>query len=378
MQRRAIRIGFDVAQTCHERAGCGWLADLLVKQMVKLASYHQFFLYHQFGNWINQETTKGTHLESENVSEPFCSLSPGEASKVWQSVDAGVTTLPGTPDIVHANCFQAPKVGPAKLVYTIYDVSFWVCPQFTTEDNRLVCQRGVLDAIGRAAGFIFISQSSRDEFERIFPGLLQENDIKCATVLLASRFAPAVAARTVMPNGNWLAVGSLEPRKNYDTILDAFERYFDQSTVKRRLTIAGGRGWKSEHLHARITDLENKGLVKYEGYVEDSRLHRLYSDSFGLIFPSHYEGFGLPIVEAMSQACPVITRKNSSLPEAGASAALYCEDCEREIANAMLQLERDEAYYLATSRASWEHAKSLSWSAAADKVLEVYDELVAS
>jgi glycosyltransferase involved in cell wall biosynthesis len=378
MQRKAIRIGFDVAQTCQDRAGCGWVADLLVKHLVKMAPCHQFWLYHQFSNWINQETTKGTHLESENVNEPFRSLSPGEAWKLWQSVEAGLATLPGAPDIVHANCFQAPKVGPAKLVYTIYDVSFWVCPQFTTEDNRLVCQRGVLDAVGRAAGFIFISQSSHDEFERIFPGLLKENNIKCATVLLASRFEPAAQARTVIPDGNWLAVGSLEPRKNYGTILNAFERYLDQSTVKRRLTIAGGPGWKSEHLRTRVADLERRGLVKYEGYVEDSRLHRLYSDAFGLVFPSHYEGFGLPIVEAMSQACPVITRKNSSLPEAGGSAAVYCENDEIEIANAMLRLERDEPDYLATSRISWEHAKSLSWSTAAEKVLRLYDALVAN
>jgi len=310
------------------------------------------------------------------VSEPFRPLSPGEAWKVWQSVEAGLVTLPGAPDIVHANCFQAPKVGPAKLVYTVYDVSFWVYPQFTTEDNRLVCQRGVLDAIGHAAGFIFISQSSRDEFEIIFPGLLQENSIKCSTVLLASRFEPAAQPRTVIPNGNWLGVGSLEPRKNYDTILNAFERYLEESTIKRGLTIAGGRGWKSEDLRARISDLQSRGLVKYEGYVEDSRLNELYADAFGLVFPSHYEGFGLPIVEAMSQACPVITRKNSSLPEAGGSAAIYCENDEIEIAEAMLRLERDESYYLTTSRASWEHARSLSWSAAADKVLELYDALM--
>jgi glycosyltransferase involved in cell wall biosynthesis len=377
MRRDGLRIGFDVAQTCQDRAGCGWVADLLVKEMVKLAPHHEFFLYHQFGNWINKDTTKGTHLESESVREPFCSLSPEEAWRIWQAVDAGVETLPGVPDIVHANCFQAPAVGSAKLVYTIYDVSFWVHPEFATEENRLVCQRGVLDAISRAAGFVFISQSSLKEFERIFPGLLEEKDIRYAVALLGSRFKPVPQARTSVPPGNWLAVGSLEPRKNYETILNAFQRYVDASTVKRRLTIAGGRGWKSEDLRRRINDLERQGLIKYEGYVEDSRLHQLYADAFGLVFPSHYEGFGLPLVEAMSQGCPVITRKNSSLLEAGGSAAIYCENNEIEIANAMLQLERDQAHYLATSRACWAHAEKLSWSGAAGKVLELYSELVA-
>ncbi len=327
MRERSLRIGFDVAQTCHDRAGRGWVADLLVKELVKLGPHHRFFLYHQFGNWINKDTAKGTHLGGENVSEPFRLLSPEEARKIWQSVGVGTKILPGAPDIVHANCFQAPAVAPAKLVYTIYDVSFWVCPEFTTEENRLVCQRGVLEAIGRAAAFVFISQSSLGEFER-------------------------------------------------ETILDAFQIYFDQSPTKRRLAIAGGRGWKSDDIHARINDLERRGLVKYEGYVEDSRLQELYSNAFGLVFLSHYEGFGLPIVEAMSQACPVITRRNSSLPEVGGSAAIYCDNDSVEIANAMLRLERDEPYYLATSHASWTHAKRFSWSAAAEKVLDLYHQLV--
>ena len=376
MRERSLRIGFDVAQTCHDRAGRGWVADLLVKELVKLGPQHRFFLYHQFGNWINKDTAKGTHLGGENVSEPFRLLSPEEARKIWQSVGVGTKILPGAPDIVHANCFQAPAVAPAKLVYTIYDVSFWVCPEFTTEENRLVCQRGVLEAIGRAAAFVFVSQSSLGEFERIFPGLPEEKGIKHKVALLASRFEPGAQSRSKLPSGDWLAVGSLEPRKNYETILDAFQIYFDQSPTKRRLAIAGGRGWKSDDIHARINDLERRGLVKYEGYVEDSRLQELYSNAFGLVFLSHYEGFGLPIVEAMSQACPVITRRNSSLPEVGGSAAIYCENDSVEIANAMLRLERDEPYYLATSHASWTHAKRFSWSVAAEKVLDLYHQLV--
>jgi glycosyltransferase involved in cell wall biosynthesis len=376
MQKRGLKIGFDVAQTCHDRAGCGWVADLLVREMVRLAPYHEFFLYHHFGNWINHDATKGTHLESGNVREPLRALNHRKAWEMWQSVARGTKTPPGDPDIVHANCFQAPLVRPAKLVYTVYDVSFWVHPEFTTEENRLVCQRGVLEAIDRAAGFVFISQSSMDEFEGVLPGLLEEKGIRHTVAPLASRFEPVTQPRATIADGCWLAVGSLEPRKNYERILSAFERYFEKSTLKRRLIIAGGKGWKSEDLRTRIDDLEKRGLVKYEGYVDDERLCKLYNCAFGLVFPSHYEGFGLPIVEAMSQACPVITRRNSSLPEVGGSAAIYCKDDEAEIAEAMLRMERDQSYYLGASRASWAQANRFSWSATARKVLELYDELV--
>jgi glycosyltransferase involved in cell wall biosynthesis len=268
-------------------------------------------------------------------------------------------------------------VGPAKLVYTVYDVSFWRYPEFTTEEIRLLCQRGVLEAIGRAAGFVFISQSSLEEFERVFPGLLQEKGIRHTVALLASRFEPLAQSRATAPRGGWLAVGSLEPRKNYLGILNAFEEYFTKSTAKRRLTIVGGKGRKSDDVRLRIDALERRGLVNYEGYVDDARLRELYANAFALVFPSHYEGFGLPIVEALSQGCPVITRRNSSLPEVGGSAGIYCNDDDGEIAEAMLRLERNQSYYLATSLASLGQAKKFSWSATAGNVLELYDEVVA-
>jgi glycosyltransferase involved in cell wall biosynthesis len=375
MQKHGLKIGFDVAQTCRDRAGCGWVADLLVREMVKLAPYHKFYLYHHFGTCINSDTKRGTHLQNGNVWEPFRRLRPGEAWRIWKAVSEGAETLPGAPDIVHANCFQAPSVSPAKLVYTIYDVSFWVHPEFTTEENRLVCQSGVLEAIGHAAAFVFISQSSLDEFERIFPGLLEEKGIKYIVALLASRFQLASKPRAAIPRGDWLAVGSLEPRKNYERILSAFEKYFEKSNVKHRLTIAGGKGWKSEDLRARMNVLERRGLVKYEGYVDDGRLSELYSSAFALVFPSHYEGFGLPIVEAMSQGCPAITSRNSSLLEVGGPAAIYCDDDDAEIAEAMLRLERDEEYYLAVSQACWTQASRFSWASTAGRVLELYDEL---
>jgi glycosyltransferase involved in cell wall biosynthesis len=350
--------------------------DSLVREMMKLAPHYEFFLSHQFGKWVDIDSRKGTRPGSGNVLHPFRRLHPGEAWEVWEAAAKSPGDLPGTLDIVHAYCFQAPSVAPAKLVYTVCDLGFWIHPELTAEEDRLLCQRGVLEAIGRAVGIVFISQSSLDAFERILPGFLEEKGIKHTVARLASRFEPVARPRATMPRGDWLAVGSLEPRKNYERILSAFERYCERSTVKRRLTIAGAKGWKSDVLRARIERLERQGLVKYEDYVDDERLHELYSGAFVLVFPSHYEGFGLPIVEAMSQGCPVITQKNSSLAEVGGSAAIYCDDADAEIAETMLRLERDEAYYLATSQASWAESSRFSWTATAGRVLELYEKLV--
>ena len=371
-----MKIGFDVAQTCAPKAGCGWAADLLAKALVDRAHENEIYLYHHFGAWLNPDTSKGTHLLRPNVEEPFRSMPVGAARKLWAAVAAGERELPGNPEIVHANCYQAPKAGSAKLVFTVYDMSFWIYPEFTTEENRLICQEGTLEAISRAAGFVFISQSTRDEFERIFPGLCDRQNFAAAVAPLASRFPNLRDPRSVIPSGDWLAVGSLEPRKNYGALLDALEKYWERSKVRRPLTIAGGPGWKSEQIRQRIMELEEHGLVRYLGYVSEEQLKQLYGEAFALVFPSHYEGFGLPIVEAMSQGCPVITRKNTSLEEVGGSAALYYNDSTEDLVESMIRLENLPELYLERSNLVLNQAKRFDWDLTATIVLDLYQRVL--
>ena len=131
-----MRIGFDVAQTCVEKAGCGWYADALIHAMVRLAPQHDYAIYHHFAGWINATTSAGTTFAGADAAEPFRELSASQAESAWDRIRAG-EPLPGQPDIVHANCYQAPRLTGTKLVYTVYDISFWMVPEYTTEANRL-------------------------------------------------------------------------------------------------------------------------------------------------------------------------------------------------------------------------------------------------
>jgi glycosyltransferase involved in cell wall biosynthesis len=371
-----MRIGFDVAQTCAPKAGCGWATDLLAKALVARAPQDEFYLYHHFGTWLNPARSKGTHLRQPNVREPFRSMSVGAARKLWAAVAAGECELPGSPEILHANSYQAPKVGSAKLIFTVYDMSFWIYPEFTTEKNRLICQEGTLEAVSRADGLVFISQSARNEFERIFPDFCDRQKVAVAVAPLASRFPRLSEPRSVVPSGVWLAVGSLEPRKNYSALLNALEKYWGRSKVRRQLVIAGGSGRKSAEVRQRISELEGRGLVRYLGYVSEESLKELYGRAFALVFPSHYEGFGLPIVEAMSQGCPVITRKNSSLEEVGGSAALYFNDTIEDLVETMIRLENLPELYLERSNLVLDQARKFEWDLTAQIVLELYHRML--
>jgi glycosyltransferase involved in cell wall biosynthesis len=372
-----MRIGLDVAQTCVERHGCGWVADRVATAMASACPGDDLILYHQFGDWLNWSTSQGTVIERPNVSAPFMGSSWVDASIAWKRIEAGRSNLPGEPEVVHSFSFQAPMVGNTRLVYTVYDLSFWTHPEFTTESNRLSCQQGMLKAMHSASALVFISENSRRDFYTIFPRPERIRKLPTTVISLASRFPGLAASRSSIRGGPWLSIGAMEPRKNFDLLLEAYEIYRRLSKFKRKLHLAGGKGWKSEATWNRIRKLELAGEVQHRGYISDRELQRLYSEAFAFVFPSHYEGFGLPVLESMSQACPVISSRNSSLPEVGGEAVCYWDgESAGTFAETMLRLEEDEEMYLRLSREGFQRARSFSWEKTALKLREFYEQIV--
>jgi len=369
-----MRIGFDVAQTCAQRAGCAWYADSLVRAMVEVAPENQYILYHQFGNWINEETGAGTFIEHPSVQMPFLGMPPAEARAIWQR-SATAQRAPGDPDIVQSNSFQVIPTGGAKLVFVVYDVSFWSCPEFTTEANRLHCQHGVLEALRCADGFLFISESAQSEFEKILPGWLERNGKAAAAILLAGRLRPATGRE--IREKFWLAVGAMEPRKNYGALFSAVELYWQRSKQPSPVWIAASTGWKSEELKRKASALEAKGQVRMLGYVDEETLGSLYTGALGLIFPSWHEGFGLPVLEAMQSGCPVICSDRTSLPEVGREAPIYIDPCRPEsICDAMIALEENSSRRRSCCEAGLSRATEFSWQHTAALTLEFYRQVL--
>jgi glycosyltransferase involved in cell wall biosynthesis len=377
-----MKIGFDVSQTCQERAGCAWYADSLAQAMIRYAPEHEYILYHQFANWINNETSRGTHSPHKNVASPFLKKSHSQSTNAWDKILAG-KTLPGTPDIVHSTSFQAPKLSKTKLVFTIYDLSFWIVPEYTTEANRLACQKGLLQALRHASGFAFISESTRNEFEKLFPGWLEESGTPWAVTPLGARARvtatlPFQLAKHHLHNGGyWLSVGSLEPRKNITVLLDAHQAYLERSQQRLPLVIAGGSGWKSHDIQQRIARLAKVGSVVPVGYVKDAELPSLYKNAAALVFPTLYEGFGLPILEAFNNACPVISAKHTSLTEVAGDACLEINPRDSaSLCEAMLKLEASPLLCAELKAAGNLQAAKFTWEITAAETLRLYDRVL--
>jgi glycosyltransferase involved in cell wall biosynthesis len=371
-----VRIGFDVAQTCAQRAGCAWYADSLARAMVKLAPDNEYFLYHQFGRWINDDTAAGTFVQHPSVKMPFWGKDAESSRQIWEQSGPG-TTLPGEPEIVQSNSFQVIPTAGARLVFVVYDISFWIYPEFTTEANRLNCQYGVLEAVKRADGLLFISESGRNEFESLFPGLLERKGKLSAAIPLASRIVSA-GENGKPAEAFWLAVGSMEPRKNYNAIFSAIDLYWSRSKRPSPVWIAAAAaGWKNEEMKMRARHLEAKGRIRILGYVDEERLAALYRDSLGLVFPSWYEGFGLPVLEAMQCGCSVICSNRTSLPEVGGDVPLYIDPAEPEsICDAMILLEENPERRRQCREAGLRRAKEFNWSRTAQATLEFYRQVL--
>ena len=290
----------------------------------------------------------------------------------------------GNPDIVHANNYSCPKAVAALKIFTVYDLAVLEVPQYTTEENRLVCFRGLFDAAIHADHLLMISESTKKAFIRNFPHYPEERMTVVhlgnrPTIYCRSRSASqAILDRLDIRNGGfWLGVGTVEPRKNYRLLIEAYKAILTQSQDERPLLIAGGKGWMESDigLFVRENGLEDK--VKFLGYVTDEELSVLYSSCFAFVYPSFYEGFGLPVLEAMSCGAPVICSNTTSLPEVAGEAALLIDphSCG-SLLNSMLELSRNGQLLTRLRGDSLLQAAKFSWEKAARETLAVYEKML--
>jgi glycosyltransferase involved in cell wall biosynthesis len=361
-------VGFDVSQTGAGKAGCGYLAANLIQGLVTLGASDRFVLYPHFGDqyWEPRPKTCARPQAPGRVS-----LGPRfrffeKCKAFWTKPGPDLQARLGNPDIVHSNNFFCPTgLTKARLVYTLYDMSFLADPAWTTEANRVGCLEGVFGASLRADWILSISQASLEHFLAVYPHFPRE---RASVMALASRFGPDSPEKAparlsgIKPGDFWLSVGTIEPRKNQERLFEALARL----PGNRPLVMAGGRGWLMEDVSRRIMDLGLGGRVKLTGYLTDEELAWLYRRCLGFVYPSLFEGFGLPVLEAMSLGAAVITSKVSSLPEVAGDAALLVDPRQAgDIASAMARLEGDENLRARLKAQGLARARLYSWENAA-------------
>lgn len=373
-----MRIGFDVSQTAGEKAGCGFVADQLIQSLAQLDKTNEYLLYPTFYSYRDASFSKVTAPPFKNVRVHFNGLSFSDMVKAWETKMDDRTEWLGSPDIIHSNNFSCVKDHKAKIVYTLYDVVPLVHPEFTTEENRLICFDGLFNASIYADHCIAISEYTKKSFLHYFPHYPEER-ITVAylgtrptiTIVREDARLNKVLRKFGLQRGEfWLGVGTIEPRKNYRLLIEAYGELKDA----RPLVIAGGKGWLETDLYSDLCELGVKERVKFLGYVSDDELSALYSSCFAFVYPSLFEGFGLPVLEAMSCGAAVITSNTSSLPEVGGDAVLYIDPQSQEsLIEKMKLLNENEELVRELRLKSPAQANKLSWDRTAEIALGVYN-----
>jgi len=378
-----IKIGFDVSQTGNNKAGCGYFADSLILALTSMDDRNSYILYPHFGDSFcaPDSVYKTRKIRKPNVTRKLIGKNFNESIVVWTNLQSHGEDLLGNPDIIHSNNYFCPKgLSHAKVVYTLHDLSFIEYPEFTTEENRCVCFEGMFNAAVSADFIISVSNHSKKIFLEIFPHYPPQ---RIKVVHEASRFLcqniikQSKPVRNLKPSEFWLTVGTLEPRKNLRRLIKSFARFRNEMTAGFPLVHVGGKGWLEDDLEGLILDLGLSDVVYFLGYLLDEELCWLYQNCFSFVYPSLYEGFGLPVLEAMELGAAVITSNTTSLPEVAGNAAHYVDPySEQDIKMAFKKLFTDEKFRLSLKNRAVIQAKKFSWDRCASEIFYIYNQVM--
>ena len=378
-----MHIAFDISQTGSDKAGCGYFAHAMIQSILALGPEHRFSLLPGFGDfYFNPLMTFRRPYSGPNVHYGPRHLTREAARTFWGRTDMEVAL--DHPDIIHSNNFWCPvQLTSSRLIYTLYDMGFTVEPAWTTESNRVGCFEGVFRSAVAADWVVAISNASRLHYLNSFPSF-PERHIR--VIYPCSRFSDPEApgkrpkALGAIPSGKfWLNIGTIEPRKNQHRLAQAYARYLALGGTPMPLVLAGSKGWLMQDFQKHLDDLGITVSIVMTGRVSDAELIWLYRNCYANIYPSLFEGFGLPVLEGMQFGAPTLTSNSTSLPEVAGKAAILLppEDVEAW-AQAMLRLSYNKAERDHWGNLAKDQAARFDWKHSAASLLDLYEEAIHS
>jgi len=379
-----MKIGIDCSAVTADRTGVGEYAYHLVRALSKVDHENSYVFYPIFYHLINRRYKDADLPVRDNFK--ISKHPPAYPILLQRFVRLAGRSLfteemLGDVDIVHSTTFCAPRFRDRKkrLVVTIYDLTVITHPECHKKLNIMHCKKGIKDAIRYADAIIAISEHTKKDLVEIAGA---PEDLVTVTPLAADpdlgperekNTLDIVRKKYKLPGRYILFLGSLEPRKNVTTLIKAYAALPVGLKDEVRLVIAGARGWLNSPVHDTLEKLGLMERVTFTGYVDRNDLSALYSMAECFVYPSLYEGFGLPVLEAMACATPVVTSNTSSMPEvAGTAARLIDPLDEGQLTEALEEILGSSDLRKKMTAHGLEQAKKFSWERCARETLEVY------
>ncbi|AEG61871.1 glycosyltransferase family 4 protein [Desulforamulus ruminis] len=285
-------------------------------------------------------------------------------------------------DLFHGPNYLVPKLDIPTVV-TIHDLSTIVNPKWHLPQRAARINKSIIRSLKNASQIITDSQAIRKEVLTYFG--LPEDRVAAIHLGVDSVFRPRTFANLQVPLGQFglkpgsysLCVATIEPRKNIMRLISAYRELPAQIRCQWPLVLVGERGWNSQEIHQEIIRAAQEGWLKYLGYIPQGLLPLLYAGCRLFAYPSLYEGFGLPIAEAMASGVPVLTSNRSSMPEVAGGASLLIEP-EDEIAlrEGLSLALQDEGWRSRAVEEGLRHALEMTWDACIEKTIAVYDRAI--
>lgn len=402
-----MRIGIDYTSAATQGAGIGRYTRELMRALLAQPSANHYSLFYAKPTPIDQSPV--TNYQSTIRRLPFHDK---WLMRLWQrlQIPLPVETFVGRVDLFHSPDFTLPPTLPGvPTLLTVHDLSFVRDPDSAWPSLRAFLNQAVPRSVRRATHVLADSLATKNDLIELF-----DTPAEKITVLYSgveARFAPVrdqaeierVCAKYQLPRPFILSVGTLQPRKNYGRLIQAFaefikhsERSDEAAQLKHaveysdshpstplraaqdawHLVITGGKGWLYESIFEQVKSLGLEQRVHFPGFVDDADLPALYSAANVFAYVSLYEGFGLPLLEAMACGTPVIASNVSSLPEVVGEVGLQVDPRDVAAITRALRAMIDQSELRATTiAAGLERARLFTWEKAASQLLAIYDSL---
>ena len=393
-----MRVGIDYTSAATQGAGIGRYTRELMRALLALPSDNRYSFFYASRHRIDESNFQPPTSNLRRL--PFHDK---WLMRAWQRLrlPIPVELIVGKIDLFHSPDFTLPPTLPGvPTLLTVHDLSFIRDPDSAWPSLRAFLNKAVPRSVRRATHVLADSRATKDDLVELF-GTPPEK----ITVLYSgvdARFKPVrdqteidqVCAKYQLPRPFILSVGTLQPRKNYGRLIEAFGQVIGTkhpSTTPRarsstallsaqdawHLVIIGGKGWMYESIFEHVKQLGLEGRVHFPGFVDDADLPALYAAADVFAYVSLYEGFGLPLLEAMACGTPVIGSKASSLPEVSGEAGLQVDPRSvDDIVRALRQMfDQPELRERSIGR-GLERAQLFTWDKAARELLAIYDRIV--
>jgi glycosyltransferase involved in cell wall biosynthesis len=366
-----MRIVFDATTLTPQRTGVGYYAEHLLQHLAREVERSGDELWAISNRPLETTAPLPPHVRVHTARRFPLRIA-------WLQLVAPRLLAELRPDVAHFTNAMLPLATPCPTVVTVHDMSLELHPRCHPLRRLLVNRPLAALALRRASLVVTVSESARADLLRLRP--LPAERVRVVPEAAAPLFRPVreqhrlarVRERHALPERFLLYVGTIEPRKNLDRLMEALAlARGDGAGVE--LVCVGPYGWSARDLAGRVERLGLGSAVRFTGYVPAAELPALYSLAQAFVFPSIYEGFGLPVVEAMACGTPVVTANNSSLAEIAGDAALTVDPHDvAALAAAILRVSGDAELRRTLAERGLRRAAEFSWERSAREMLAAY------